>query len=457
MRTRHKTIMLIIALFTILSVTGCSLNTSKQTTTEAPGEYSFDTTGETSTLGISESDEDLLDKLTNNTYYVIHNNTYYPVVFDAKNAKASETLDLDNAVDDNRMLFFTEDNEKNIPTLFEGDRLVYYSTDTLLDFLRWERYYDMGYTVGVNNLYENKIGRYYIDLDNTDDATVLEHSELYDLQNSKAEDILFDKIGGTQITKDIVDHGIITGLQKGEKYDVEVYEGTYYKHYHTTANYHAYHAYEMFASTEYKTLQDYIYEVKIPDYFVNGYYVVNKAGVLRIIKGTSYNSDTNFNEQLLYAPNEDIATGEEIDEYKNPKCYSTYPELNQFVSNKEGTLGYLSEEDQKKAAQTSEDEDSSTLPIQASITKDFKLWLPKNKTCTIEISSSTEEKTGNITVTLPDNTTKQIPYDFIKKKYIGTINGKDEIATLTINGFWKGYSVELTNAELYTNQTAAKE
>ena len=473
---------LILSGMCILTTTACDSSSitgifQKQTTEETK-EYSFDVVGETSTLGIREDDKDFLSKLVNNSYYVVHDGVYYPLVSYIKNEAAEEPLNEDYQVDDWRMLFFTTESENDIPTFYKGDKLVYYSTDTLLNYITWERYYDLGYTLGLNNIHTNIAGRCYIDL-KEDKNSVLPDGPLAEASNTKSNLLLVDKIGGVQLTEDYLDYGIVAGIEKDKEYDVEIYNGTQFGHYDATGNYHAFRAYEMFDSIEYDTMQDFLYEIKIPEYFVDGYYVANEFGIFRYINGDAYNSDTDFNKQLLYQYNGDPESvkpaetenpenpentenniSEEEEEYVLPFLYSDFPELNRFTSHKEGTLGYtpLEEDENVVVAPTTEEEEEEPKQketIKQSIVKNFDLWLPKDVVCTVKIKSKTKEKTGNIVATFSNGNTKKGSYDFVNDEYVLELNGKGEKITLSINGFFTGYTIELINAEQYNGQDNA--
>ena len=105
---------------------------------------------ETSAVGIDSSSKDFESLLTNNTFYIVHEGIYYPLYSDGINIKG--TNDLMYKVDPTRQMYFSTETADNVPTFFPGDHLVYFSKDTLLDYVSWERYYDLGYTVGLMNL-----------------------------------------------------------------------------------------------------------------------------------------------------------------------------------------------------------------------------------------------------------------------------------------------------------------
>jgi hypothetical protein len=398
--------------------------------------------------GISPDAKDFEDQLVSGNYYVVHDGLYYPVASYIRTSTKVPTT----YVEDTRMQFFTTETENQIPTLFAGDTLVYYSTDALLDYVVWERYYDLGYTIGVYDILSMTNGRQYLDLS---EDCIITDSELYAMYDLGENSVLLDKIGGQQITADFIDHGIITGTQKSRTYDLEVYNGTYYQHYSATANIHAFRAYELFASVEYETLQDCFYEVQIPEYLVDGYYDVNSVGLLRLVREESYSDETEFNEQLLFPKTEyDYSTGEYVPS-KTIWRYSTFESLNNFSTNVEGALGYVPEDDDTTEGSDGEESDSeyaATVLKEATI-KEIDLWFPEGRNCTIKIKSSTGELTGDIYVEM-GNTTKLITYNRIDGVYENTFTGKGEKGTLTVSGLFKTYDIELVNCEQYTGQDA---
>lgn len=398
---------------------------------------------ETSELGISSDSKNFESKLTSGTYYVVHNNVYYPVYQYGTNYEDVPKY----YTQPERQAYFTTENEINIPTLFEGDTLVYYSTDALLDYINWERYYDLGYTIGLINLKTMESGRVYLDLSDEDEVCIIPDSELYAMYDLGAENILIDKIGGVQIDKSFVTDGIISVTKKSKTYDLEVYTGTYFKHYTATANTHVLKAYELFASIEYKTLQEFFYEIEIPEYFVDGYYMVDGCGMFRLIRGNSYSDETNYNEQLLFPEVNENAWNYDPDEYVAPMLYSTYEPLNKFTTNQEGKLGFVPE---KTTEEIAEEEIKETVLTEA-IIKEVDLFFPENSECTVQVKSAAGETTGDISIKI-GNSVKLVNYDRLGNIYEAQFTGHGEKGTLKVSGLTSNYDIILTNCEQYTNQ-----
>lgn len=445
---KKKLKMLSLALSSVLMLTACGYEGEVdyggiQDLTEE-GDINY----ETSTLGIDSTKKDFESQLSSGSFYVVHDDIYYPLVYHDQNYKVSD--DLGTRVNPNRQQYFTTESEIQIPTLFEGDKLVYYSETSLLDYIEWERFYDIGYTIGCYNINTMKSGRIYLYLDDDKGKEcIMAESELFDAYTLGVENILLDKIGDVQLDYTFVKDGLITQMNKSATYDLEVYTGTIYKHYLTTANMHAFKSYELFASIEYETLRDKFYEIKIPDYFINGYYAINSS-MFRYVKGTSYSEDTNFNEQLLFPP---LKEGQEPDENAPLYMYSTYEPINCFTTNVEGALGYVNPDNSIFANEDEEiEEDSlgSTLFKEATV-KELDVWFPKGKTCTITIKSSAKETTGDIVVKF-GSSIKKVQYNRLDGVYELVLPGNDKVGKLSISGLWKQYDIQLTNCEQYTGQ-----
>lgn len=405
---------------------------------------------ETSTLGIDSKSKDFESKLTNGTYYVVHDDIWYPLVYYVTNFTNApgETVNPD------RQMYFTTSNENQIPTLFEGDKLVYYSTDQLLDYVVFERYKEIGYTIGLFDIRNMTSDRCYVFLGD-DNESILTGTDLEELYDLNVENALIDKIAGEKFTSDMVEDGLVAGMSKLKTYDIDVYAGTYYKHFLTTANVRAFKAYELYASVEYDTMKSYLYEIKIPEYFLDGYYYIYNCGMFRYVKSNEYYDGPEyigqFNEQLLY-PAVDIYS--EDDEYIAPALYSDFDALNKFTTNIEGKFGYV--EDTVEDTKEEEKEVSKTI-LQEAVVKKIELYAPKDKECKIEIVSSSGETSGDIYIVYPDNKLKFVNYSKIEKEYILDFTGSDEKVVLVVSGLTNDYSITLTNCEQYTGQDLVTE
>lgn len=448
-RIKKKIAILTVSVVSVtILLAGCGSAEKEEKETEDT-EIRVNATGnETSSLGIDSNAKSFEEKLTDNTYYVVHEGVYYPVYTYYKNEAAqNETA---TSVNEDRMIFYTMDNFTDIPTLFPGDHLVFYSTDTMLDHITWERYRPLGVTFGMYNLQRTTGGKYYLDIA-ADEEIILPDSALYELYNLPVDNVTIDKIGGVVVDDDVVMDGIVVGATEGTDYDVEVYTGTYYKHYNVKADTYAFKAYELFASTGMQTLQDRFWEIDIPEYFVDGYYEIDGLGMVRIVRENDYSDETDFAEQIIFPDPNSYEEGK----FEAVTLYSEVEELNKFTQETyPDRVGYTDPD----AEETQEEED--TLPEAAKFkeanVKEYELWFPEDKECTIEIRSKSGESTGSASITYSDGKITNIDYNRFDEVYLAVVNGTGETGTLTISGFWYDYDITLTNAEIYEGQDMAR-
>lgn len=235
-----------------------------------------------------------MNSLGNNEFYVQHGKTYYELYkgYASFSGQAS-------GADPSRVLWFNDDTDWNaIPTLYQGDKLIYHYNDAFDESFTFERFLDLGNTIGVCNMSPRKSGHYemstnldtYSYIDPGSDAT-----QLHDLGNRM---ITFETIGGTDVRKaNVTTSGTIAGLKKGKSYKADVYTGTEMKTFTFTADAHALCSYQVDSSDDYVYMQSRIAEIKIPDYFNSGYYSVNGSGLFRYVKdATSYDDKTDFSK-----------------------------------------------------------------------------------------------------------------------------------------------------------------
>lgn len=67
-----------------------------------------------------------------------------------------------------------------------------------------------------------------------------------------------------KLTSDILQKGILYGLEKNEKYHLEYYSGTYYAASDMTADIHIYSPKEYYHTNRYRLLQGTLFEIQLP-------------------------------------------------------------------------------------------------------------------------------------------------------------------------------------------------
>ena len=322
--------------------------------------------------------------------------------------------------------------------------------------------------MGINNIQSNTTRRVFFepgeDLTSgieSGNILTLELQNIYDFvaNEDKASDgqFMIDKIGGVQITDKNVDNGILTGHEKGKAYDLEIYSGTEFMHYTASATVLYLKSYETYAIWECTPLQDYLYEIKVPDYLKTGYYDVGGQGFMRIVRGNMYNEKTDYNEQLLFPFYEELpedATKQELEDLvKNTAekagMYSENDVLNTFVAKDETCFGYRAEEDDKNQDDGDDEGPDMDKFFEASTTR-TSIWLPKDKAITISIATS--ETTGSVYIEYVDGSQRRVPYNRLLGGYVLELTGTDQKADIVVKGLYKDYKIKLTNAESYKGQ-----
>jgi hypothetical protein len=148
--------------------------------------------------------------------------------------------------------------------------------------------------------------------------------------------LYLDKVGDMKIDKNAVsDGGTVLKLKKDKTYTCEFYTGTYYQDFNLKANIHSFGSMERFVSYEYEFMHSNFIAIKIPDYFVSGYYFVNGVGLFRYVSdedaakysGAAYDENINWNEPMilynedgtiLYDPSDPDRFEKDVDETSDP-------------------------------------------------------------------------------------------------------------------------------------------
>lgn len=453
-RTRLVSLLLTVG----LALTGCTgRETPQYDALEGeyePGQIYY----ETASTSYALDDPELTNYLVSGKFYILHDGRLYPLYNNLLKRTTSGEWDAltGGSSSFDRFIIPNVNNIQEIPTLFEGDSLYYYQASGIFDYFVAERYRDLTWSVGMMNLKSTTVGRVYLSITGADTDTAAFASELGDMVNVTGGDgnLFLYKLGGIQMTDDyLTPHGkIVSGLERGAEYDMEVYNGTNYYYYNAKVNYDFLQGFESYALWDYIPLRDCLYEVVIPEYLKTGFYEMQGTGLFRLVRGTYYDDNTDYNERLLYGYYEH-EDGEEYDEesenFKMPGIYSDHEKLNGFKAYDSTCFGYV-EEDEEEV----EDEELQILKdqfAQATITK-TELYLPDGTDCIIELDSS--EGTGSVYLLTDSGRKITLPYSRTTKTYAGSLRGTGEKATLVVQGLYDSYVINLTGAETYKYQDA---
>ncbi len=410
---------------------------------------------EESKLGIPVDTKDITKEMKNGKYYILHDDVLYPIYTDTYNYDSSIKKE-DNYVSKQKFNMYTSKSIVNIPTLFEGDKLLYYNESGILNYYQLERFKDLGWSIGMWNLQSTAAGYVYIDISNEEDYPYILPT-LDEVRSNIDTSLLIDKLGGERLTSEYIEDGIIKNLIEGVSYDMEVYNGTNYFYHNVTVDTRFFQSMEIYNEAEYIPLQDYLYEIELPEYLPQGYYNVDNQGMFRYVKGTEYDDETDFNEKLLYEYEDHMAGDWSLSENRVPKPYSSIPSLRQFKAYDEGCFGY---DDQVDFMETPEDKNAGKSEeglanFTAASKTQTDLWLPSGEACEVVVESG--EKTGSIYVKMSNGRMVQVPYDRINKFYKVSLDGSGEKVTLIVQGLYKDYQIVLTNAEGYRGQDTASD
>lgn len=258
------------------------------------GVITFDTVGQNNQT-VTEASS--VDQLSNGCYYVWHNDKTDNIINDLADTTSGEIVfrlcpsGEVNWNDDefvNHTIWFTSTNDVNIPTLYEGDKLLYISSTYVpYEGISWERYADFGYTIGVANMVGDDSGHYRIVNSDGDGykGYVYSGSDANELnQYLTVSNLFLDKIGGKTIRdSSISPGGTVLNLIKDKNYVCEWYTGTYYQDFKMKADIHTFGYLEEFETYNYEFLHSNCIEIQIPDWFKTGYYYVDGTGLFRYV------------------------------------------------------------------------------------------------------------------------------------------------------------------------------
>lgn len=250
------------------------------------------------------------DDLQDFHYYIKKSNGTYVETYFGK-ATFSETEPAADASgvsspDSTRVMWFKDDLSK-IPVLNAnlGDELVMKSSEQLSESFNWERFQDVGYTVGICQLTETPSHRFSVPT-NSDSLTIYPDGDFSSIQDSTNDTINVDSIGEGQnelklrsqdaqgkLTNMLSLYGTLKNLKAGSTYKFNIYDGTKKKEIEAKADIRVLGSYETASSTDFEYTNGMI-SIDIPEFFKTGYYLVNGVGLFRYIaKGDSENTSNN--------------------------------------------------------------------------------------------------------------------------------------------------------------------
>lgn len=231
-----------------------------------------------------------VDQLQPGCFYVKSNGQFYRMPaedcnFDPEKSKLKSTDNTANGImkDTSRLLSFTwRDNA--IPTLYKNDQLIYVSTDNVPMFT-WERYNDVGYSIGISGLDVNSSGKIASNEKTTKFANQSSAETLLTAASINAETgFTVDAINGTTLDAAfLADAKVITGMSKDATANVDIFVGTQHNPISMTADTRYFQTFEAYETSKYTLSTDGYAIVDVPTYFKSGYYLLNNAGFVKFL------------------------------------------------------------------------------------------------------------------------------------------------------------------------------
>ena len=287
----RKRIMVLAMIMPIMLILGCG-----QTIEEAT-----ETVENESSLSDEMLDSLAEENLEEDSYYVLHKDgTVEELAFGAASFNQGEA---DEGVDETKVMWFTDDIT-DVPTLVDGDALIYYSTEELSEEFIFERFKDLGYSIGIKGITLSPSGRLKISTSMDDGNTypggdtdaLIQYDNNYVILDALGDAYLrvdpdedenqeYDEDGNPVVYEDALlsSAGTINGLTKGNYYKALVYAGTVKDEYTFQANVRIFNVMEELTRNEFSFANNTVIQIDIPNYFNSGYYMINGAGLFRYV------------------------------------------------------------------------------------------------------------------------------------------------------------------------------
>ncbi len=190
------------------------------------------------------------------------------------------------------------DNNKldGVPYLYGGAQLIYYTPKDFSELFYWERFYDLGYTIGVRNLSYLASGRVYLSTE-TNKKLTYPGGDTDALNNFRDNDyVVIDSIGGIELRQNTLfgnvnKYGLLTGLTVDKSYAAVVYNGTVKNEFTFCANIRALGSAETYVSMDYEYITGDVIEIAIPNDWNSGIYMINGVGVFFYCNESSSDPD----------------------------------------------------------------------------------------------------------------------------------------------------------------------
>lgn len=204
--------------------------------------------------------------------------------FDASKPAASSEKTTNGMTDpeENRLLSYLH-KDAAIPTLYKNDQLIYVSNKSLPSF-SWERFVDLGYSLGLSGLNAGNSGKI-----TSGESTILATGStaaaaVTSMQLQGDTVLTVDTINGTLLSPQYLNaNGIITGMSRDAVANVDFYVGTQHVQSTISADTRYFRSFELYQTSKYSLSPDGYAIIDIPSYLKSGYYFINNVGLVKFL------------------------------------------------------------------------------------------------------------------------------------------------------------------------------
>ncbi len=208
-----------------------------------------------------------------------------------------------------RILWYKYDFQ-NIPTMYKDDSLIMYTTGVLNESVYFERFVDLGYTIGLCGLSYMPSGRVCV---GTKKNTIKTYpgGDTDEFLYFNNDTVIIETLGGVKLRKEntdkyLTEYGTIKGLEYAQQYAAEVYEGSIRHEMTFVSDIRVLASSEVIHTLSYEFEGGKLIRITLPKGLKSGYYLLNGVGIFRYVNDTTYDETMDMNE-----PNDDDETKED--------------------------------------------------------------------------------------------------------------------------------------------------
>lgn len=222
------------------------------------------------------------------SFYVKSGESYYLLPLEDANFDSNkQVISSDNSPngiiveEPNRLIDFVY-KDMAIPTLYRNDQLIFV-TNTAVSSFSWERFLDLGYSIGLSNLLLEDSGK----IKSTDKTHVSAGSTMESIMSlltiPEGADLTINAINGTALTERYLNEGIVTGMSKDAIANLDLYIGTQHIPATGSADTRYFKSIELFQTEKYTLSPDGYAVLEVPSYFKSGFYLLNGIGFVKFL------------------------------------------------------------------------------------------------------------------------------------------------------------------------------